>query len=174
MSEPLRIVHVEDSPEDVELIRYSLARQGYAPEVKRVETRAEFLVALTHDECDLILSDYTSCPPSVARSALEISASLKPEVPFIFVSGTIQEGTAIESLRNGATDYVLKDRPGRLVSVIRRALRERKEAAPAHRAGKAVAPGPAPAGCQHTGRGRGPRRQSRASQDQEPGPRLGP
>ncbi len=60
---------------------------------------------------------------------MEISASLKPEVPFIFVSGTIQEGTAIESLRNGATDYVLKDRPARLVSVIRRALREKKEAA---------------------------------------------
>ena len=126
MSEPLRIVHVEDSPEDVELIQRSLALEGYAPEVKRVETRAEFLDALTNHDIDLILSDYT-LPNFSGTQALEIASVLKPDVPFIFVSGTIEEGTAVESLRNGATDYVLKDRPARLVSAIRRALREHKE-----------------------------------------------
>ncbi len=128
MSERLRIVHVEDSPEDVDLITDSLAREGYAPEVKRVETGTELLDALTHDECDLILSDFT-LPQFSGTQALEISSALKPDVPFIFVSGTIEEGTAVESLRNGATDYVLKDRPARLVSAVRRALREKKEAA---------------------------------------------
>ena len=128
MSEPLKIVHVEDSPEDVELIKHSLQREGYAPEVNRVETRAALLDALTHGDCDLILSDYT-LPEFSGMQALEISSALKPDIPFIFVSGTIKEGTAVESLRNGATDYVLKDRPARLVSAIRRALREKKEAA---------------------------------------------
>ncbi len=93
-----------------------------------METRAELLDALTHDDFDLILSDY-SLPHFSGTQALEISSALKPNTPFIFVSGTIQEDTAIESLRNGATDYVLKDRPGRLVSAIRRALRENKETA---------------------------------------------
>jgi len=128
MNEPLRIVHVEDSPEDVELIQRSLRNEGYAPEVKRVETRGELVEALTHDTFDLILSDYT-LPNFSGTQALEISSALKPEVPFIFVSGTIQEDTAIESLRNGASDYVLKDRPARLVSAIRRTLREHKERA---------------------------------------------
>jgi two-component system cell cycle sensor histidine kinase/response regulator CckA len=128
MSEQLRIVHVEDSPEDVELIRHTLSREGYAPEVKRVETRAELVEALTHDAFDLILSDFT-LPNFSGTQALEISSALKPDVPFIFVSGTIQEDTAIESLHNGATDYVLKDRPARLVSAIRRALRENRETA---------------------------------------------
>ena len=128
MSELLKIIHVEDSPTDVELIEHSLINEGFTPEVLRVETRTELLDALTHGECDLILSDFT-LPAFSGTQALEISSALKPNVPFIFVSGTIQEGTAIESLRNGATDYVLKDRPARLVSAIRRALREKQEAA---------------------------------------------
>jgi signal transduction histidine kinase len=128
MSELLRIVHIEDSEEDVELIKCSLSREGYALEVRRVENRSELLDALTHSECDLILSDYT-LPGFSGTQALEMSHALKPHVPFIFVSGTIQEGTAIESLRNGATDYVLKDRPARLVSAVRRALEDKKEQA---------------------------------------------
>jgi signal transduction histidine kinase len=128
MSEPLRIVHVEDSSDDVELIKESLTREGYAPQVRRVETRAELLDALTHGECDLILSDY-SLPHFSGTQALEIAHAMRPEIPFIFVSGTIQEGTAIESLHNGASDYVLKDRPARLVSAIRRAITDKKEEA---------------------------------------------
>ncbi len=128
MNEPLRIVHVEDSVDDVELIRRSLLDNGYAPEIKRVQTRAELLEALTHSECDLILSDY-SLPAFNGTQALEISNALKPAIPFIFVSGTITEDTAVDSLRNGATDYVLKDRPARLISAIRRALTEKREEA---------------------------------------------
>ncbi len=128
MSEQLRILHVEDSEQDVELTKLSLLGQGYAPEVTRVQTRLELLEALTHGEYDLILSDYT-LPGFSGTQALEISSALKPDVPFIFVSGTIKEETAVDSLRNGATDYVLKDRPARLVSAIRRALTEKKEEA---------------------------------------------
>jgi signal transduction histidine kinase len=112
----------------VELIKHSLSSEGFAPDVKRVETRSELVDVLTHDEFDLILSDY-SLPHFSGTQALDIAHTLKPEIPFIFVSGTIQEGTAVESLRNGATDYVLKDRPARLVSAIRRALTEKKEQA---------------------------------------------
>jgi signal transduction histidine kinase len=128
MSEQLRIVHIEDSSDDVALIKESLTREGYAPQVRRVETRAELLDALTHGEIDLILSDY-SLPHFSGTQALEIAHAMKPEIPFIFVSGTIQEGTAIESLRNGASDYVLKDRPARLASAVRRAITDKKEEA---------------------------------------------
>ena len=126
MNEPLRIVHVEDSEEDVELIKQSLWREGFAPEIQRVQTRPELVEALSHSDCDLILSDYT-LPGFSGTQALEIAHTLKPHIPFIFVSGTIQEETAIGALRNGATDYVLKDRPARLISAIRRALAETKE-----------------------------------------------
>jgi signal transduction histidine kinase len=128
VNEVLRIVHVEDSEVDVELVRLSLTQQGYAPEIKRVDTRADFLDALAHSHFDLILSDYT-LPGFSGAQALEIAHTLKPQVPFIFVSGTIHEETAVESLRNGAADYVLKDRPARLVSAIRRALSATKEEA---------------------------------------------
>jgi two-component system cell cycle sensor histidine kinase/response regulator CckA len=126
MKEPLRIIHIEDSPEDVELIRLSLQREGFVPEVRRVETRAELFDVLTREVCDVILADYT-LPGFNGIQALEIARSLKPEVPFIFVSGTITEETAVETLRNGATDYLLKDRPARLAAAIRRALEEGRE-----------------------------------------------
>jgi two-component system cell cycle sensor histidine kinase/response regulator CckA len=123
----LNILHIEDTPADVELVEVALKRNGFTPQIRRVETRTELLRALTDPvEYDVILSDYT-LPGFSGTDALEIARSLKPEVPFIFVSGTITEDTAISSLQKGATDYVLKDRPARLVTAVRRALTEAQE-----------------------------------------------
>ncbi len=129
MSEPLKILHIEDVPADVELVDLALKREGFEPQIQRVETRSELLHALTgHCRYDVILSDYT-LPSFTGTDALEIARTLKPEVPFIFVSGTISEDTAILSLQKGASDYVLKDRPARLVSAVRRALYDAREKA---------------------------------------------
>jgi signal transduction histidine kinase len=103
-----------------------LRKDGLSFEVKQAETRSEVFDALEKDSFDLILADCT-LPNFSGRGALEIARALKPEVPFIFVSGTIGEETAIELLRNGATDYVLKDRLTRLAPAVRRALNEAEE-----------------------------------------------
>jgi two-component system cell cycle sensor histidine kinase/response regulator CckA len=122
----LNILHIEDSKEDSELIRELLINNGLSCQVLRVETRAEVFDALESSSFDLILADF-KLPNFSGLRALEIAHALKPEIPFVFVSGTIGEDTAIESLRNGATDYVLKDRLSRLAPAIRRALSEAEE-----------------------------------------------
>jgi signal transduction histidine kinase len=126
MKKSLHILHIEDSKEDSELTRHTLQVNGLICDFKRVDTRAEVFDALEHDSFDLILSDCT-LPNFSGLHALEIAHALAPEIPFVFLSGTIGEQTAIESLRNGATDYVLKDRPSRLVPAVRRALAEAEE-----------------------------------------------
>lgn len=126
MKKPLKVLHVEDSQEDSELVEEMLRRDGLECEIKRVETRGELFEALERSNCDLILSDCT-LPAFNGLQALEVAHALKPQVPFIFVSGTIGEETAIKSLQNGATDYVLKHRLSRLVPAVRRALTEAEE-----------------------------------------------
>lgn len=128
MKQPLRVIHVEDSEEDSDLVKKLLLREGLACEIERVETHTQLVDLLFDSECDLILSDCT-LPHFNGFKALEIALALKPHVPFIFVSGTIGEEAAIESLRNGATDYVLKKRLSRLVPAVRRALKETEERA---------------------------------------------
>src|SRR5258708_39750294 len=123
MKQSLRVLHIEDSREDCELIAQMLLKEGLACEVIRVETRPEVFDALQHQSFDLILAD-CKLPSFSGLHALEIAHALKPEIPFVFVSGTIGEETAIESLRNGAADYVLKDRLSRLAPAVRRALAE--------------------------------------------------
>ena len=91
-----------------------------------METRHQVFDALEKGQFDLILSDF-KLPGFDGMRALEIAHALKPETPFVFVSGTIGEEAAIESLRNGATDYVLKDHLARLVPAVRRALAEAEE-----------------------------------------------
>ncbi len=122
----LRILLLEDSLLDTELIQASLTDGEIDCELVRVETRADFIAALEKDSFELILSDY-SLPSFDGLSALEISRTLRPEVPFIFVSATLGEELAIETLKSGATDYVLKQRLARLAPVVHRALREAKE-----------------------------------------------
>ena len=124
--ETLRILDLEDDPLDAELVRESLAGGGISCEVTRVQTRDDFVAALAGGGFDLILSDY-SLPSFDGLSALELAKEFAPEVPFILVSGAIGEERAIEALRSGATDYVLKQRLERLVPVVRRAMREAGE-----------------------------------------------
>ena len=126
MKQPLHVLHIEDSEEDSELIHRLLSGNGIPCQMTRVETRPQVFDALQTKSFDLILSD-CKLPRFSGFHALEIARALKPEIPFVFVSGTIGEETAIESLRNGATDYVLKDRLNRLVPAVRRALSEAEE-----------------------------------------------
>src|SRR5712672_996887 len=122
----LRILHIEDSEADSLLVQQRLLREGLDCQLDRVETREQFEQALRHTPFDLILAD-CKLPRFSGLEALTLTKSLHPNIPFVFVSGTIGEDAAIESLRNGATDYVLKDRLSRLVPAVRRALEETKE-----------------------------------------------
>ncbi|MGQ0700794.1 MAG: response regulator [Panacagrimonas sp.] len=123
MNTPLRVLHLEDDPRDAELVQAELEAGGIECEITRVETRETFTAALVAAAPDLILADF-SLPSFDGLSALEIAAQQRPEVPFIFVSGTLGEELAIDALKIGATDYVLKERLSRIVSSVRRALRE--------------------------------------------------
>ncbi|HLO51616.1 MAG TPA: PAS domain S-box protein [Kamptonema sp.] len=122
----LKILLLEDSVLDAELIEAHLIEGAVECDLFRVETRSEFLAALTEKSFDLILADY-SLPSFDGISALAIARSNCPEIPFIFVSATLGEELAVETLKNGATDYVVKQRLGRLVPAVKRALRESQE-----------------------------------------------
>ncbi|MEH2406325.1 hybrid sensor histidine kinase/response regulator [Nostoc sp.] len=126
MMNVLRFLLLEDSPLDAELAQAMLTEGGINCELIRVETGTDFLTALETETFDLILADY-ALPSFDGISALEIARNHTPEVPFIFVSAALGEEVAIEALKNGATDYVLKQRLGRLVPSVQRALRSTKE-----------------------------------------------
>ena len=119
----LRILHLEDNAPDAELLRAVLERQGVDCAIRRVETREAFEAALEREQFDLIISDYT-LPSFDGLSALRIAGQKRPELPFVFVSGTIGEEAAVESLRRGATDYVLKDRLSWLAASVKRAVEQ--------------------------------------------------
>jgi two-component system cell cycle sensor histidine kinase/response regulator CckA len=123
MSSPLKILHLEDDPLDRELVRETLEAEGIRCEVACVETREAFIEALDRVVPGLILADY-KLPSFDGLSAMEIAKEKVPEIPFILVSGTMGEEPAIEALRNGATDYVMKHRMARLVPAVLRAMRE--------------------------------------------------
>jgi len=123
MRQPLRILSVEDDPKDTELILDLLETEGIICEVTRVDTQATLLASVEQGGIDLILADY-SLPSFDAISALKFAMKACPDVPFIFVSGTLGEEVAVEALKIGATDYVLKTSLSRLVPSVRRALRE--------------------------------------------------
>jgi PAS domain S-box-containing protein len=121
----LRILNLEDSARDAELTEAMISARWPQCQFIRVETREDFLAALGED-LDLILSDYTM-PGFSGHDALLLAREKRPEVPFLFVSGTIGEDAAVEALKNGATDYVLKHRLMRLIPAVDRALREVEE-----------------------------------------------
>ena len=137
MNAILRILNLEDSAQDAELNEAMLSARWPGCHFVRVETRGEFLEALEESELDLILSDYTM-PGFNGRDALAMAREKRPEVPFLFVSGTIGEDAAVEALKNGATDYVLKHRLVRLIPAVDRALREVAEHAERIRAEEAM------------------------------------
>jgi signal transduction histidine kinase len=119
----IRILMLEDSAMDADLVEYALRNGGYVLSLERVETKSGFSRELEHFPPDLILSDF-SLPGFDGYAALAIARQKCPDVPFIFVTGTLGEEVAIETLKKGATDYVLKHRLGRLVPSVQRALRE--------------------------------------------------
>lgn len=120
----LKILFLEDSLQDMELFSKMISNAGFNINMIHVDTEKEFKNNLLTEKYDLILSDF-SLIGFDAFSALEISKQICPETPFICVSGSIGEETAIELLKLGAVDYVLKDRPERLPYAIKRALEER-------------------------------------------------
>jgi PAS domain S-box-containing protein len=133
---PLSVLMLEDSPLDADIVQATLAKTGLRTAVTSVDDEARFLVGLAAGP-DLILSDY-ALPDYDGLRALEAAKRLAPDVPFIFVSGTMGEEIAIDALKDGATDYVLKQRLERLVPSVRRALTESRERAERRRAEAAL------------------------------------
>jgi len=128
MNSPRRLLLLEDQPDDALLLQRRLVAEWPECQVVHVQERAQFAVELDEGGIDLILSDYR-IPGFHGLEALALARERCPEVPFLFVSGAIGDEVAVESLKAGATDYVLKDRPARLVPAVRRALAEAKESA---------------------------------------------
>ncbi|MFT3829847.1 MAG: PAS domain S-box protein [Opitutaceae bacterium] len=125
-SSALRIVYLEDDLGAYELVRAMLAADSIEAEVEHVDTAADYRRALAPLPPDLVLSDF-NLPDIDGHTALALKKELCPAVPFIFVSGALGEETAIDALRNGATDFVLKGSLARLASSVRRALTESRE-----------------------------------------------
>jgi PAS domain S-box-containing protein len=125
---PVNILHVEDDTMDAAIVESALESAGIPCKIRRVQERQEFNLALADDRLDLIISD-SSLPRFDGLSALVLAKQKRPEVPFIFVSGTIGEEAAIEALKEGAADYVLKDRLSRLPTAVKRALRDARDEA---------------------------------------------
>jgi len=126
MKSSLRILYLEDEKNDVELVQAKLEEAGFSCDVTHVETRSDFIAVLKKDAFDIILADYR-LPSFDGLSALAMALKKDPLVPYIFVSGSMGEDLAIESLKSGATDYVLKQRLSRLVPAVKRALTEAEE-----------------------------------------------
>ena len=124
----LSILHLEDSPLDSELVEARLEEDGIRCEIALALTKEDFIQALDTGGFDLILADY-SLPGFDGLTALELASRKHPEAPFIFVSGAIGEDFAIEMVKRGATDYVLKDRLERLGPAVKRAFLEARERA---------------------------------------------
>ena len=122
MATPIRLLLVEDSSDDAELEIRQLRQAGYAPEWQRVDTVQEFLAAL-NEPYDLILADYR-LPTFTGLEALRLLREQGSPIPLILVSGTIGEELAVECIKQGASDYLLKDRLSRLGSAVERALAE--------------------------------------------------
>jgi two-component system, cell cycle sensor histidine kinase and response regulator CckA len=125
---PLRILLVEDSATDAKLVVRELERAGRPVQCERVETAAAMREALGRATFDLVISDW-SMPSFTAPAALQILNETQLDLPFIIVSGTIGEEVAVEAMRTGARDFVLKDRLARLAPAVERELREHTERA---------------------------------------------
>ncbi len=108
MPTPLKALIVEDRPADAELMVYELERVGFAPVWRRVDNEADYLAQLGNNP-DIILADHT-LPEFDAPKALELLKARGLDIPFIVVTGSISEETAVDRLKQGAADYILKDR----------------------------------------------------------------
>jgi len=126
INKALRILHLEDDPDFSDLVRSLLEREGFQVELVLADNLADFQKALVTQSFDAVLADYL-LPTCNGLEALRQTRKQHPETPFLLVSGTIGEQAAIESLKSGATDYVLKLWPERLVPAVKRAVREVEE-----------------------------------------------
>ncbi|WP_236773915.1 MULTISPECIES: HWE histidine kinase domain-containing protein [Rhizobium/Agrobacterium group] len=124
--EASKLLLLEDSSVDAELIEEQLSGISPPPVITRAVGRASFIEALENRQFDIILADF-SLPDFDGMSALDIAMQTTPDTPFIFVSGVLGEDAAIDAFRRGATDYVLKQRLARLPSAVERALAEARE-----------------------------------------------
>jgi PAS domain S-box-containing protein len=122
----LNVLSLEDSPQDFEIIRELLIDAGYDLKMDRVENEQDYVLSLRSQKYDIVLCDF-KLPGYDAFMALRRSIEICPDIPFICVSGSIGEETAIELIKQGAVDYVLKDKLGRLSSSVKRALDEVRE-----------------------------------------------
>jgi PAS domain S-box-containing protein len=123
MKSLLRLLVVEDSEDDAELILREIKRGGYTIEFERVETRSDMQLALARSSWDIILSDY-SMPHFSAMAALKALQDSGLDIPFLVISGTIGEETAVTALKSGAHDFLLKGKLARLIPAIERELRD--------------------------------------------------
>lgn len=119
----LRVLVLEDTPTDAELMQHQLRETGLAFTATRVETQEEFVRAVEQFAPDIILADY-ELPHFDGLAALAIAREKCPDVPFMFVTGKLGEERAVETLRQGAVDYVLKDRLSRLGAAVQHALKD--------------------------------------------------
>ncbi len=121
---PLRVLLVEDNPDDALLLERHLRRNGFAPDVLRVETASEMISALGPDTLpDIVLADY-NLPSFSGPAALQLLHETSLDIPFIMLSGAVSEEMAVESMRAGAHDYVTKQNLARLVPAVERELKE--------------------------------------------------
>lgn len=123
MKAPLRVLIVEDSLDDTALLVRELERGGYDPVFERVDTASDMIVALDKHPWDIVLADYRM-PRFDAPTALKLIMERGLDLPFIIVSGSIGEDTAVGALKAGASDYLMKDKLKRLIPAIERELRE--------------------------------------------------
>src|SRR5262245_45926986 len=124
MAAPLRVLVLEDRPSDARLVIHELQRAGFDPKWERVETEADFVARLDW-EWDLILADY-DLPQFDAATALARVRERNLDIPFIIVSGTIGEELAVAAMKEGAADYLLKDRLSRLGPAVNQALAHKR------------------------------------------------
>lgn len=123
MEKPLRVLFIEDSRKDAELVCGELKRGGYRVHSGRVDTESGFLTALTTETWDLIISDF-SMPQFDGLRAFELFRAHEFDIPFIFVSGVMGEDRAVQAMKAGARDYILKGQLGRLNAAVDRELEE--------------------------------------------------
>ncbi|RPI16702.1 MAG: response regulator [Ignavibacteriae bacterium] len=126
MNKKINILHLEDDPFDSELIESEMRTGGIDFDYTQVDTKVSFIDAIKNEKFDLILADY-KLPTFNGSEALKLAQEICPDIPFIIISGTLGDDIAVEMVKNGATDYVLKQRLLRLVPVIERAILESEE-----------------------------------------------
>jgi PAS domain S-box-containing protein len=124
MNPPLHILHLEDNPADAQLVQDQLAAEHILADIRRVSRRADFIAALAAEPWDLILADYRLEDFSNGLEALKLAREKNHALPFILLSDTPDEQAVVESLQAGATDYLLKQKRGRLPAAVLRAVAE--------------------------------------------------